>query len=91
MTSKWITTEIDVPFWHILQLYSQRSLHNTEHSPKFLSLLLRIFHDAHLAIAHVLRDRMLKELSLKYENFTHYDIQQYIHICESFLKKTKWY
>ncbi|XP_023233514.1 uncharacterized protein LOC111633211 [Centruroides sculpturatus] len=50
------------------------------------SELFHVLHEAHLAIGHGGRDRMLKELSVKYKNVTRHDIELYIHHCQ---KKTE--
>ncbi|XP_023230770.1 ubiquitin-protein ligase E3B-like [Centruroides sculpturatus] len=51
--------------------------------------LFHVLHEAHLAIGHGGRDRMLKELSIKYKNVTRHDIELYIHLCEPCQKKQK--
>ena len=51
------------------------------------SELFDILHDAHLAIGHGGRDRMLKAISSKYKNITRHDIELYIHLCEPCQKK----
>ncbi|XP_023210347.1 KRAB-A domain-containing protein 2-like [Centruroides sculpturatus] len=53
------------------------------------SELFHVLHEAHLAIGHGGRDRMLKELSIKYKNVTRHDIELYIHLCEPCQKKQK--
>ncbi|KFD62037.1 LOW QUALITY PROTEIN: hypothetical protein M514_09389 [Trichuris suis] len=53
------------------------------------SELFDVLHEAHLAVGHGGRDRMLKELSPKYKNITRYDIELYLQICEPCQKKQK--
>ncbi|KFD66209.1 hypothetical protein M514_10253 [Trichuris suis] len=53
------------------------------------SELFHVLHEAHLAVGHGGRDRMLKELSPKYKNITGYDIELYPQICGPCQKKQK--
>nr|XP_042896273.1 KRAB-A domain-containing protein 2-like [Parasteatoda tepidariorum] len=51
--------------------------------------LFHVLHEAHLSIGHGGRDRIMKELSTKYNNITRHDIELYIHLCEPSQKKQK--
>ncbi|XP_074041468.1 LOW QUALITY PROTEIN: KRAB-A domain-containing protein 2-like [Leptinotarsa decemlineata] len=51
--------------------------------------LFTVLHEAHVAIGHGGRDRMLKELDIKYKNVTRHDVELYISLCEPCQKKQK--
>ena len=51
--------------------------------------LFDVLQEAHLAIGHGGRDRMLKELSIKYRNITRHDVEQYRHLSEPCQKNQK--
>ena len=48
-----------------------------------------MIHDAHLAIGHSGRNRMIKETQTKYKNITAESIMFYLSLCVSCLKKSK--
>ena len=48
-----------------------------------------VIHDAHLAIGHGGRNRMIKEAQTKYKNITAESIMLYLILCVSCLKKSK--
>jgi uncharacterized protein YqgV (UPF0045/DUF77 family) len=51
--------------------------------------LFNVIHEAHIAVGHSGRTRMIKELNLKYKNVTVESIVTYLSICEPCQKKTK--
>ena len=48
-----------------------------------------VIHDAHLAIGHGGRNRMIKETQTKYKNITAESIMLYLSLCVPCLKKSK--
>ncbi|GFX85127.1 KRAB-A domain-containing protein 2 [Trichonephila clavipes] len=53
------------------------------------SELFYVIPEAHSAIGHGGRYKILKDLSTKYKNVTRYDIELYIHLCEPAEKTEK--
>jgi hypothetical protein len=51
--------------------------------------LFNVIHEAHIAVGHGGRNRMIKELNLKYKNVTVESIVTYLRLCEPCQKKTK--
>ncbi|XP_055947020.1 KRAB-A domain-containing protein 2-like [Argiope bruennichi] len=51
--------------------------------------LFDILHETHLSIGHGGRDRMIKELNLRYKNITQNDIKVFLNFCESCQQKRK--
>lgn len=51
-------------------------------------IVFNMFDKADLAFGHGRRDRMLKELDIKYKNVTRHDVELYISVCEPCQKKT---
>lgn len=51
--------------------------------------LFNVTHDAHIAVGHGGRTRMIKELSRKYKNVTVETIVTYLRLCETCQKKQK--
>ena len=48
-----------------------------------------VIHDAHLAIGHGGRNRMIKETQTKYKNITAESVMLYLSLCVPCLKKSK--
>jgi hypothetical protein len=44
--------------------------------------LLNVIHEAHIAVGHVRRTRMIKELNRMYKNVTVESIVTYLRLCE---------
>ena len=51
--------------------------------------LFNVMHEAHIAVGHGGRTRMIKELNRKYKNVTVEFIVTYLRLCEPCQKKTK--
>lgn len=51
--------------------------------------LFQVLYSTHQAIGHGGRDRMLKELNLKYKNITQAQIKIFLELCESCQKNIK--
>ena len=48
-----------------------------------------VIHDAHLAIGHGRRNRMIKKIQTEYKNITAESIMLYLSLCVPWLKKSK--
>jgi len=53
------------------------------------SYLFNVIHEAHIAVGHGGRTRMIKELNRKYKNVTVRSIVTYLILCEPGQKKQK--
>jgi len=51
--------------------------------------LFQVLNDAHITTGHGGRDRMIKNLKMKYKNITYKDILIFLSLCESCLQKQK--
>ena len=51
--------------------------------------LFNVIHEAHIAVGHGGRTRMIKELNRKYKNVTQVSIVTYLCLCELCQKKQK--
>jgi hypothetical protein len=49
--------------------------------------LFNVIHEAHIAVRHGGRTRMIKELNRKYKNVTVESIVTYLRLCEPYQKK----
>jgi hypothetical protein len=51
--------------------------------------MFNVIHEAHTAVGHGGRIRMIKELNRKYKNVTVESIVMYLRLCEPYQKKQK--